>query len=230
MSLIPRDDLALAAMHERRVRQLAGAAAQQPRRPAPGDGVAAAAAPGRRFDAQRAEPRERLAQAAVAFGDQKRQAEHAAPATAIRRRCRRFRARRTAAATAPDRRVRARRRSRSAPARLRHRAGSRRRETRRPACSTPCACRATERRSTTRSRCRSTMRRRSSAASSAASKRTGREKGSSRSGIARRGPTRQRSCRLPFDASKTRRFPPGCCRPVAATMPRRRRDRLKNPG
>ena len=42
----------------------------------------------------------------------------------------------------------------------------------------------TERRNTTRSRCRSTTRSRSSAASSAAVNRTGKEKGSSREGIA----------------------------------------------
>jgi hypothetical protein len=41
------------------------------------------------------------------------------------------------------------------------------------------------------------------------------------------GSTRQRACRLPFDAPK---LPPGCCRPVAATLPLRRRDQLKKPG
>src|SRR6202451_1870636 len=79
-ALIPRDDLAFAAMHDRRCRQLAGRAAQQSRRTALGDGAAAAAAPGWGFDAQRAEAGERLAQRTVAFGDQERQAEHPAPA------------------------------------------------------------------------------------------------------------------------------------------------------
>ena len=46
-ALISGDDLAFAAMHDRRCRQLAGAAAQHARRPALGDGAAAAAAPGR---------------------------------------------------------------------------------------------------------------------------------------------------------------------------------------
>ena len=44
--LISCDDLALAAMHERRFRQFAGPAAHEPRRPAPRDGGAATAAPG----------------------------------------------------------------------------------------------------------------------------------------------------------------------------------------
>src|ERR1700685_818382 len=78
--LVPRDDLAFAAMHDRRCRQFAGLAAQQSRWAALGDGAAAAAAPGWGFDAQRAEAGERFAQAAVAFGDEERQAEHPAPA------------------------------------------------------------------------------------------------------------------------------------------------------
>src|SRR5580704_13638681 len=79
-ALIPRDDLAFAAMHDRRCRQLAGLAAHQSRRPALGDGAAAAAAPGWSFDAQRAEAGEWFAQGTVAFGDEERQAEHPAPA------------------------------------------------------------------------------------------------------------------------------------------------------
>src|SRR5579862_9636564 len=78
------DDLAFVAMHDRHGGQLSRPAAQQPRRPAARDGVAAAAAPGRRLDAQRAEPRKRLAQTAVTFGDQERQPEHAAPGLPFR--------------------------------------------------------------------------------------------------------------------------------------------------
>src|SRR5580700_3198380 len=63
--LISCDDLALAAVHDGSCRQLAGLATQQTRRTAAGDGAPPAAAPGRRFDAQGAEPRERLAQRAV---------------------------------------------------------------------------------------------------------------------------------------------------------------------
>ena len=67
-------------MYDRRCGKLARLAAQKPRRAALGDGAAPAAAPSRRFDAQRAEARERFAHRAVALGDQQRQAEHAAPA------------------------------------------------------------------------------------------------------------------------------------------------------
>src|SRR5215472_1124361 len=79
MKLIPRDDLALAAMHGRRGGELAGAAAHHARRAAAADRGAAAAAPGRRFDAYRAQAREWFTKTAVAFGNQQRQTEHAAP-------------------------------------------------------------------------------------------------------------------------------------------------------
>src|SRR5665213_1853161 len=77
--LVSCDDFALVAMHDRRGRHGAGAAAQDACGAAPRDGGAAAAAPGRRFDANGAEPRERFAQRAVALGDQKRQTEDTAP-------------------------------------------------------------------------------------------------------------------------------------------------------
>src|ERR1700691_4907750 len=61
-ALIPCDDFAFVAMHDRRRRHGAGAAAQDACGAAPRDGGAAAAPPGRRFDANGAEPRERFAQ------------------------------------------------------------------------------------------------------------------------------------------------------------------------
>src|SRR5260370_22031145 len=66
-ALVPRDDFAFATMHDRRGRQLAGAAAQRARRPALGDGAAAAAAPSRSFDSQRTHAGKRFAQRAVAL-------------------------------------------------------------------------------------------------------------------------------------------------------------------
>src|SRR4029077_2363902 len=73
------DDLTLAAMHDRHRRRHAWPAAQQACGAPARDGRAAAAARGGCFDMHGAEPRERLAQAAVAFGDEERQPEHAAP-------------------------------------------------------------------------------------------------------------------------------------------------------
>src|ERR1700684_3408516 len=78
-TLVPGDDLALAVMRRRHVRPLGGATPQQEERPAAGNGTAAAAAPCRLFDTQRANARERLAQAAVALAHQKRQPEHPPP-------------------------------------------------------------------------------------------------------------------------------------------------------
>ena len=132
---------------------------------------------------------------------------------------------RRAAATEPGRHVQARQQSRKALLPYRRKGGSRRRDRRRRACSAPCACHAP---SGAAPRARDAGRRRTAAhrpphrqPRNARAKRRGR--------AATRGSTRQRSCRLPFDASNL--LPPGCCRPVVAmTMPWPRRDRLKKAG
>src|SRR5271170_4478786 len=79
MILVAGDDFAFAAVHDRCGWPGLHAAAPQAGWAAAGDGALAAAAPGWRLQLHGAEPGERLAQAAVAVGDEKRQSEHAAP-------------------------------------------------------------------------------------------------------------------------------------------------------
>ena len=176
-----------------------------------------------RFDAQRAKPRERLAQAAVALGDKQAASPRTRPQDCHSA---------TMSSLALERKQRQRQRR---VAVLEHDGDGGRRLVRFPgeadgdaaergdaAYSTPCACRAP---SGAPRRARDADRRRAGARRplrprlrNARARRKGRAAVGSpsrlRDGIPRRGPTRQRSCRLPFDApnnsAPARLLPPGC--------------------
>src|SRR5207249_8984408 len=78
-TLIPRDDLALAAMDGALHARIAGLASQDDRRPPRLDRAAPSSPPDRGGDTQRADARERLAQYPVGLGHEERHAEHARP-------------------------------------------------------------------------------------------------------------------------------------------------------
>ena len=187
-----------------------------------------AATPCRRFDAQGADARERLAQAAVALGDQERQAEHAAPQLPF--------GHDIVAGVGREKRQRQRR-----IAVLEH-DGDRRRqlvdgaieangdaaECRHAANSAPCACRAPN---GGRRRVRDAGRR------CAGARRPLRRRLQNARARSRRG--RAAMCRAARPGSDPAGFhltprklglPPGCCRPVAATVPECRRNQLNIPG
>ena len=180
---------------------------------------------GRRFDAQRAQARERFAQAAVAFGDQKRQAEHAAPRLPFGDDVVAFgrgkqRQRQSGIAVFEHDGDRGRQSHRHALQPDRHAAKRRDRHVERHAHA---AHRAPQHHALAmQSRRRAGVRR-------PPHRRLRNAQVERRGRAATRGPTRQRSCRLPFDAPKL-----GSRRAVAArlpqTMPERGRNRLKNTG